>query len=222
MLGLCHNFPYTTAKALAICLCDTEVIELTTLLTYLSFPWAPNTFFSPDIKLINTIQLKLQSKFPPSLLAGMLLLQFQAQEMPCLCFLSVALTRDVISPYKSLLTYFINDSVIVAVGLVPLPTQTKIRQLIGSSQSVSPQKTCITGSSYFHREAGSILHILHGSASKNATVPGKPALQWANMSHENGQGGILAARHQSPDLNEGRSKNKCSVKPNLQRCYTRK
>lgn len=74
--------------------------------------------------------------------------------MPCLCFLSVTLTRDVISPYESLLAYFTNDSVIVAVELVPLPTQTKSRQLIGSSPSVSPQNIRITDSSYFHREAG--------------------------------------------------------------------
>lgn len=148
----------------------------------------------------------------------MLLLQFQAQEMPCLCFLSVTLTRDVISPYESLLAYFTNDSVIVAVELVPLPTQTKSRQLIGSSPSVSPQNIRITDSSYFHREAGWILHILHGSASKNAAFPRNPPLPWAKMS----QGGILAARHQRPDLNEGRSKNKCSINPNLQWCHTTK
>lgn len=122
------------------------------------------------------MQFKLPSKFPPSLLDGMLLLQFQAKEIPCLCFLSVALPRDVISPYKSLLAYFINDSVIVAVGLVPLPTQTKHRQLTGWSLSVSPQNTCNTDSSYFHREADSILYIFHGPASKNVIFPRKPPL----------------------------------------------
>jgi len=72
----------------------------------------------------------------------MLLLQFQAQEMPCLCFLSVALTRNVISPCKSHLAYFVNDNVTVAVALGPLPTQMKSTQLKGSSWSVSPQNTC--------------------------------------------------------------------------------
>lgn len=149
----------------------------------------------------------------------MLLLQFQAKEIPCLCFLSVALPRDVISHYKSLLAYSINDSVIVAVGLVPLPTQTKHRQLTSWSRSVSPQNTCITDSSYCHREADSILHTLHVSVSKNATFPRKPLLQWANMFHKNGQGGFLTAGHQRSGLNEGRSKNKSSVSLNLQHFY---
>ena len=30
MLVLCHSFAYTIAEALAICLCDTDIIELTT------------------------------------------------------------------------------------------------------------------------------------------------------------------------------------------------
>lgn len=149
MLDLCHNFPYTVTEALAICLCDTEIIELTTFVNMHFISIGTKYLFLN--KLINTIQFKLQSKFPPSLLAGMLLLQFQAQEMPCLCFLSVVVTKDVTSPYKTLLAYFINDSFIVAAGLVPLPTQMKSSQLIGSSQSVSPQNTCITDSSYFHR-----------------------------------------------------------------------
>lgn len=148
----------------------------------------------------------------------MLLFKFQAQEMPCLCFLSVALTRNAISPYKSLLAYFVNDGVIVGVGLVPLPTQTKSRQLIGLSQSVFPQNIHITNSSYFHDKTDSILHKLHESASKTATFPRNPPLQWVNMSHTNGQGDILAARLQSPGLNKGRSTNKCSVSSNLQQC----
>lgn len=111
----------------------------------------------------------------------MLFLQFQAQEIPGLCFLSVALTRVVISPYKSLLAYFINDGVIADVGPVPLPTQTKSRQIIGPSQSVSPQNICITDSSYFIRAAGLTLCIFHGFAGKNATLPRNPHLQWVKM-----------------------------------------
>lgn len=111
----------------------------------------------------------------------MLLLWFQAQEMPGLCFLSVALTRVVISPFKSLLAYFISDGVIVDVGPVPLPTQTKSRQVIGSSCSVSPQNMCITDSSYFIRAAGLILCILYGFARENATLPRNPHLQWVKM-----------------------------------------
>lgn len=136
VLSLCYNFSYT----IAISLCNTKITELTTFVDITFSSMGTKSFFFPNIKLINTIQFKLQSTFPPSFLAGMLLLQFQAQEMPCLCFLSVALTRNVISPYKSLLAYFVNDSVIVGVGLVPLPTQTKSRQLICLSQSVFPQK----------------------------------------------------------------------------------
>lgn len=139
-------FFYATIKAISICLHDTEINNLPLLLASLSFSSVQYTLVSLDSKLIITIQPKLQSEFYPSLLAGMFLL-WQAQEMPGLCFLSVALTRVVISPVKSLLACFISDGVIVDVGPVPLPTQTKSRQIIGSSSSVSPQNMCITDSS---------------------------------------------------------------------------
>lgn len=161
------------------------------------------------------MQFKLPSKFPPSLLDGMLLLQFQAKEIPCLCFLSVALPRDVISPYKSLLAYFINDSVIVAVGLVPLPTQTKHRQLTGWSLFL--HKTHVTQTAHIFTER--LIRYFISFMGLLARMSFSPENLLSH--HKNGQGGFLTAAHQRSDLNEGRSKNKCSVSLNLQHFYNK-